>query len=148
MRSKKIDPSPSNGSGQKTFAIIFDAGDRVVEGLKSFAVEQGLAASHFTAIGAFKDVLLAYFDCDKKEYQKIPVHEQLEVLSLVGDITIKDGTPNIHAHVVLGKRDSSTCGGHLMEAEVRPTLEVILTESPAHLERRFDQAAGLPLISI
>jgi len=72
----------------------------------------------------------------------------VEVLSLVGDVTINDGKPNIHAHVVLGKRDGSTSGGHLIEAIVRPTLEVILTESPAHLERRFAKEAGLPLISL
>ena len=67
---------------------------------------------------------------------------------MVGDVTVNDGKPNIHAHVVLGKRDGSTCGGHLIEAQVRPTLEVILTESPAHLERRFDKEAGLALISL
>ncbi|MBV8485351.1 MAG: DNA-binding protein [Verrucomicrobia bacterium] len=149
MRTKLIDdPVHDAGAGsQQTFALIFDTGDRVISGLKAFAEEQHLAASHFTAIGAFKDVTLGYFDWEKKDYVKIPIREQVEVLSLVGDVTISEGKPNIHAHVVLGRRDASTCGGHLMEAEVRPTLEVILTESPAHLERRFDKNAGLALIS-
>ncbi|MBV9878591.1 MAG: DNA-binding protein [Verrucomicrobia bacterium] len=138
----------AGAASQKTFVLIFNTGDHVVAGLKAFAKEQHLAASHFTAIGAFKEVSLGYFDSEKKDYLKIPVHEQVEVLSMVGDITINDGKPNIHAHVVLGKRDGSTCGGHLLEAEVRPTLEVILTESPAHLERRFDKEAGLALISL
>jgi uncharacterized protein len=84
----------------------------------------------------------------KKSYIKIPIREQVEVLSLVGDITLSEGESNIHAHVVLAKRDGSTCGGHLVEAEVRPTLEVILTESPAHLERRFDPETGLALICL
>jgi predicted DNA-binding protein with PD1-like motif len=66
----------------------------------------------------------------------------------VGDITLKDGQPSIHAHVVLGKRDGTAHGGHLLEAHVRPTLEVILTESPAHLTRRFDEASGLALIRL
>ena len=150
MRTKLID-DPVHDAGaarQQTFALIFNTGDHVVSGLKTFAEEQHLAASHFTAIGAFKDVTLGYFDWEKKDYIKIPIREQVEVLSLVGDVTISDGKPNIHAHVVLGKRDGSTCGGHLIEAEVRPTLEVILTESPAHLERRFDKEAGLALISL
>jgi predicted DNA-binding protein with PD1-like motif len=150
MKTTLID-EPVHDAGvanQKTFAIIFNTGDQVMAGLKSFAQEQHLAASHFTAIGAFKEVSLGYFDWEKKDYLKIPVHEQVEVLSLVGDVTINDGKPNIHAHVVLGKRDGSTYGGHLIEAEVRPTLEVILTESPAHLERRFDEEAGLALISL
>ena len=150
MKTKLID-DPVHDAGaasQKTFALIFDTGDQVVAGLKAFAEEEHLAASHFTAIGAFKEVTLGYFDWEKKDYLKIPVHEQVEVLSLVGDVTVNDGKPNIHAHVVLGKRDGSTCGGHLIEAQVRPTLEVILTESPAHLERRFDKEAGLALISL
>lgn len=150
MKSKLID-DPVHDAGaasQKTFALVFNTGDQVMAGLKSFAQEQHLAASHFTAIGAFKEVSLGYFDWEKKDYLKIPVREQVEVLSLVGDVTINDDKPNIHAHVVLGKRDGSTCGGHLLEAEVRPTLEVTLTESPAHLERRFDKEAGLALISL
>ena len=150
MRTKLID-DPVHDAGvasQKTFALVFDTGDQAMTGLKAFAEEQHLAAGHFTAIGAFKTVTLGYFDWEKKDYIKIPVHEQVEVLSLVGDVTISDGKPNIHAHAVLGKRDGSTCGGHLIEAEVRPTLEVILTESPAHLERRFDKEAGLALISL
>jgi predicted DNA-binding protein with PD1-like motif len=150
MRSTLID-DPVHDAGaasQKTFALVFNTGDPVVSGLKAFAEEEHLAASHFTAIGAFKDVTLGYFDREKKDYIRIPIHEQVEVLSLVGDISISEGKPNIHAHAVLGRRDGSTCGGHLIEAEVRPTLEVILTESPAHLERRFDKQAGLALISL
>jgi predicted DNA-binding protein with PD1-like motif len=150
MKNKLID-DPVHDAGaasQKTFALIFNTGDQVIAGLKEFAEQQHLAASHFTAIGAFKDVNLGYFDCEKKDYVKIPIHEQVEVLSMVGDVTINKGKPNVHAHVVLGKRDGSTCGGHLLEAAVRPTLEVMLTESPDHLERRFDKEAGLALISL
>src|SRR5260221_12085624 len=133
---------------QKTFAIIFNTGDEVVAGLKAFAGEKGLAASHFTAIGAFKNVVLGYFDWDKKDYTKILIHEQVEVLSLVGDVTLDEGKPNIHAHVVLGKQDGSTCGGHLIEAPVRPTLAGMLTESPVHLIPRFDAGIGLTLICL
>jgi uncharacterized protein len=149
MRSKIIDKNSSTiGAGQKTFVIIFDTVDRVVAGLKAFAGEQHRAASHFTAIGAFKDAQLGYFNWEKKDYGKIDIHEQTEVLSLVGDITISEDQPNIHAHVVLGKPDGSAWGGHLIEAKVRPTLEVVLTESPAHMERRFNKDAGLALISL
>jgi predicted DNA-binding protein with PD1-like motif len=149
MRSKRIDENSFNmGTGQKTFVIIFDTGDQVVAGLNSFAGEQQLAASHFTAIGAFKDAQLGYFNWEKKDYEKISIREQTEVLSLVGDITISEGKPNIHAHVVLGKRNGSAWGGHLIEADVRPTLEVVLTESPARMERRFNKDAGLALISL
>jgi uncharacterized protein len=128
--------------------FVFDSGDEVIAGLKKFAGAHQVAAAHFTAIGAFKEVTLGYFDWEKKDYVKIPVHEQVEVLSLIGDVALNDGKPNIHAHVVPGKHDGSTAGGHLIEARVRPTLEVVLVESSQHLTRGFDTESGLALISL
>ncbi len=88
-------------------------------------------------------------EMDRKEYKEIPVDEQAEVLSLLGDIAPReDGEPQVHAHVVLGRSDGTTRGGHLLEAHVRPTLEVIVVESPEHLQRRTDEETGLPLVEI
>ena len=134
--------------GQRTFALVFDKGDEVVEGLTSFAAEDGLGAASFTAVGAFGKATLGYFDRDRKEYREIPVEEQVEVLSLLGDIALEDGEPQVHAHVVLGRSDGTTRGGHLLEAHVWPTLEVVLVESPDHLQKRTDEETGLALIDI
>src|SRR5437868_12953199 len=110
-----------------------------MKGLQAFAKENRLAGSHFTAIGAFQEVTLGYFDWQKKDYKKMPVREQVEVVSLVGDVAEGErGEPQIHAHVVLGKSDGAALGGHLLEAHVRPTLEVTLVESPIHLRRKHD----------
>jgi len=133
---------------QKTYALIFEKDDEVIAGLTSFAKQQSLGASHFTAIGAFSDVTLGYFNRDKKDYDKIPVKEQVEALSVMGDIAFNKGEPKIHAHVVVGKRDGSTLGGHLVQAHVWPTLEVVLTESPRHLRRKTDEETGLALIEL
>jgi uncharacterized protein len=134
--------------GQKTFAVVFDTDDEVVSGLLAFAKEKHLGGSHFTAIGAFGDVTLGFFDWDKKDYHKLQISEQVEVLSLIGDIALNKGEPKVHAHVVVGKSDGTAHGGHLMEASVRPTLEVIVVESPKHLIRRTDDETGLPLITL
>ncbi len=134
---------------EKTFILVFSTGEEVVAGLTSFAKERGIGASHVTAIGAFSDAMLGYFAWDRKAYQKIPVREQVEVLSLVGDIVLaKDGQPQLHAHVVVGKADGSAHGGHLLEAHVRPTLEVVLVESPQQLRRTPDPESGLALINV
>jgi uncharacterized protein len=143
MRAKVL-----NENGERTFAVIFESGDEALSGLTRFAEEQNLAASRFTAIGAFSDVVLGYFDWEKKDYVRIPVDEQVEVLSLIGDVALEGTRPKVHAHVVLGLSDGSARGGHLLEAHVRPTLEVILTESPSYLARVHDAASGLPLIKI
>jgi uncharacterized protein len=135
-------------SGQKTFAVVFDTGDEVTTGLVAFAKEKGLAASHFTAIGAFSDVTFGFFDLGTKDYQKIQINEQLEVLSLIGDIALSKGEPKVHAHVVVGRADGTAHGGHLLEAHVRPTLEVFVVESPERLIRKVDDKTGLPLIDL
>ena len=144
MKSKLL----SDG-GEKTFVIVFDAGDEVVAGLLDFAKEQRLAASSMTAIGAFERVTLGFFELGRKDYKRILIDEQVEVMSLVGNITLEEGgEPKVHAHVVVGKSDGTAHGGHLLEAHVRPTLEVILVESPTRLRRKMNAEVGLPLIDL
>jgi predicted DNA-binding protein with PD1-like motif len=133
---------------QKTYALIFDKGDEVVAELTAFAKAHAVGAAHFTAIGAFSGVTLGYFERERKAYTKIPMPEQVEVLSLVGDVAQQDGEPKIHAHVVVGKRDGTAHGGHLLDARVWPTLELILVESPRTLARRSDRESGLALIDL
>jgi predicted DNA-binding protein with PD1-like motif len=143
MNARQISKSDN---GARTFALIFDTGDQITGNLQRFAQDNHLRGSHFTAIGALSDAVIAWFDWEGKKYRHISINEQVEVLSLIGDIAEDDGEPKIHAHIVLGKADGSAHGGHLVEAHVRPTLEVILTESPQHLQRRFDETTGLTLI--
>ena len=143
MRTKLLNES----GGLRTFAVILDTGEEVMASLKEVAAREKLTAAQITAIGAFSDATLGYFDWDKKEYLKIPVGEQVEVVAMLGDIgEEEDGKPALHVHLVLGRRDGTALGGHLLEAHVRPTLEVIVNESPAHLRRRKDAVTGLALI--
>ena len=137
-----------NDGAQRTFAVIFDKGDEVLENLRTFAKEHRLSAAEFTGLGALSDAVLGYFDWQKKDYTRIPIEEQVEVLNLTGNVAQADGEPKLHAHIVLGKGDGTAHGGHLLEAHVRPTLEVIITESPAHLQRRSDPETGLALIRL
>ena len=145
MKSKQI----FEAHGLRTFALIFETGDEVSEGLLHHARTEKLSAASVVAIGAFKEAVLAFWNWETKEYEKIPVDDQVEVLSANGDIALdKNGGPKLHLHAVLGRRDGSVIGGHLMTAIVRPTLEVIITEHPAHLQRCEDELTGLPLIKI
>lgn len=142
MQSRIIDTNPN------TYAVIFETGDEVSAGLAAFAKEHQLKASHFTAIGAFQDITLGYFDWDKKNYKRIPVREQVEALSVVGDVVLDEGEPKIHAHAIVGKSDGTAHGGHLLEAHVRPTLEVIIVESAGQLRRSYDPLSRLDLIRV
>jgi uncharacterized protein len=139
LKSKRLD----NGT-----VLIFETGDEVVSTLTAFARENQIAAAHFTAIGAFSDAGLGYFDLQKKGYLKNQVNEQVEVVSLIGDIALDKGEPRVHAHVVLGKKNGTAMGGHLLEAHVRPTLELVLQDSEEQLKRKFDPESGLALIDL
>jgi predicted DNA-binding protein with PD1-like motif len=135
--------------GQKTYAVVLSAGDEVMSCLNRFAVEKGLSAASINAIGAFERAELAFLSWETKEYSSIPINEQVEVASLIGDIACgPDGKPALHLHAVLGRADGSALAGHLKSGVVRPTLEIILTESPAHLRKREDEESGLALISL
>jgi predicted DNA-binding protein with PD1-like motif len=143
MHSKLINDT----AGEQTHAVILETGDEVAASLKSFAIENGLTAASVSAIGAFSEAELAFFDWEEKSYLPIPVNEQVEVASLTGDIVIDhDGKPAVHIHVVLSKRDGTCVAGHLQSGVVRPTLEIIVTEAPTHLKKRFDPETGLGFI--
>ena len=143
MKSKQIDESP------KTFILIFEIGDELAEGLLQFAKEQKLSAASFKAVGALSSVRLGWFSWESKKYEpSVTLDEQIELLSLIGDVALKDGEPVVHAHAVIGRKDGTAYGGHLLEAHIRPTCEVVLTESPAHLQKFFDPKSGLALIKL
>lgn len=142
MKSKLINDGP-----QKTYLLVLEKGDEAVSAIERFAQTYDLSAAQLSGVGAFSDVTLGFFDWETKVYRKIPLNEQVEVLSLVGDVAAgPDGEPSLHPHVVVARSDGSAMGGHLLEAHVRPTLEVILTESPEHLRKRKDPESGLALI--
>ena len=133
--------------GLRTFAVVFRTGDDPVAGLIRFAREQRIQGAQLTALGAFQRAIVGFFDLDARDYRRIRFDEQMEVLGLTGNIGVKkEDEPALHAHVVLGRADGSAHGGHLLEATVRPTLEVIVTETPAHLRRTHDPETDLHLI--
>lgn len=137
-----------NNAQQKTYAIIMDSGDEVTEQLMSFAKKEKVSASQFTAIGAFSETVTGFFDFSIKDYRKTTFNEQMEVLALSGDISMHKDQFKIHAHIVLGRKDGTAHGGHLMKGIAHPTLEIILNESPEYLKREMDKNSGIPLIKI
>jgi hypothetical protein len=143
MRQKQVSSTP------KTFVLIFDAGDEILTELKRFASEQKLAGSSFKAIGALSHAKVGWFNWETKKYETAAeLDEQVELLSLIGDIAIIDKEPQVHAHMVVGRRDGTAHGGHLMKAIVRPTCELVLTENPTHLQKQIDPESGVALIRI
>jgi hypothetical protein len=132
---------------QRVLVLVCDKGEEAVAAIGTAVREHGIHAGQVTGVGGLQDGELGYFDRTVRDYLRIPVAEQVEVLSLLGDVAEQDGQPALHVHAVLGRRDGSTVGGHLLRAEVWPTLEVVITEVAPQLAKRFDPETGLALIS-
>ncbi len=137
MRSRVVGERP------KTYLLVFDPGDEAIGMLTRFAREQKLAGAYFSGIGGFREATIGYYESALKDYRRMPVREQVEVMSFAGNLARYHGEPRIHAHVVLGKADGSALGGHLIAGEVRPTLELFLVET-AGMDREMDEVSGLP----
>lgn len=147
MKWKQVDGARFDAEGA-VFVVVLDPGDEAFSTLSAFAKEQELAAAQVTAVGAFEGAVVGWFDREQKSYRRIPVEEQCEVLSLVGDVATSQEGPQLHLHAVLGLSDGSTRGGHLLEGRVWPTLEVVFRESPAVLRKTERPEIGLALIDI
>ena len=144
MRSKLVRTDP----GQRRWVLAFDEGEDPSGVLVKFARDQELGGAELTGIGGFSQVTLGYFEIDQREYRRIEVDEQVEVLALTGSLARSDEGPKVHAHVVLGLSSGQAAGGHLLGGKVRPTLELIVTESPRALWRRYDKRTGLALLDL
>jgi len=135
--------------GAKTYALILSQGDEVLSALQTFANEQHVVSAHFSAIGAVRDPEVGWFDPARKQYKGMSLHEQMEVLTLSGDIALGvDGKPVVHTHVALGRSDGQSWGGHLLAATASPTLELYVTTYPEAIHKRFDPATDLQLIDL
>jgi predicted DNA-binding protein with PD1-like motif len=145
MKNRKI-----SGAGDATIhVVVLDTGEEAFSALTRYAAEANISAASLTAIGAFEKATVGWFDFENKAYKKIEVNQQCEVLSAIGDVaTGDDGNASLHIHIVLGLSDGSTRGGHLLTGTVRPTLEVVVTETPLHLRRKKKADLGIALIDL
>ncbi|MFC8867375.1 PPC domain-containing DNA-binding protein [Streptomyces sp. NPDC057148] len=143
MKWRQVQDGPS-----AVYVVVLDPGEDAVAELTAFARDRSLGASQVTAVGAFSEAVVGWFDRQAKDYRHIPVEEQCEVLSLIGDIAVADEGPAPHLHAVLGLSDGSTRGGHLLSGRVWPTLEVVVRDSPADLAKTHRPEIGLALIDL
>lgn len=136
----------SRTSGVREYAVVFSHGDEAISGLNDFARKYRVQSGHFTAIGAASSTLASFYDLQRKQYLAIPIEQQAEVVSMVGDFTTVNGKPALHTHASLVTRDGKATGGHIWEMHVDPTLEVFVTVDDTPVARRKDDRSGLNLI--
>jgi predicted DNA-binding protein with PD1-like motif len=137
-----------SGAPATSYAVVFDPGDEVVEGVTAFAKREHILAARLTGIGGLSQARLGYFDREKRRYEPIDVDEQVELLALTGDLAMKEDAPLLHAHALVGHRGGAVTGGHLISGRVWPTLELFVDAYPTRLEKIERPDIGIATISL
>ncbi len=147
MKSKQL--GDTNPWSERNWVLVLDEGEEAFDAISRFATDQKITGASLTAIGAFRTATLGFFDFATKAYKEIPVDNQTEVLSAIGDVAVgDDGKASLHMHAVLGFEDGSTKGGHFINGIVHPTLEIIIRESAVGFRRRKRDDLGIALIDL
>ena len=129
-----------------TYFLRLDPGEEFISSLRDFCVENEIKSGWLEAIGSTKDLELAYFNLDKKDYDTTDFTEFLEILTITGNVALKDGEPFVHAHGLFGRADMSTIGGHVNRCVISATCEVMLHAGEGEIRRKFDDETNLHLL--
>jgi len=134
--------------GARRILARLDRGDEVIESLTSLCRTRGIGCASLSGIGAVEDAEIGYYDLPSFAYQTQRIEGICELLSLAGNVALVDGEPFVHAHVVLGRRDLSTVGGHLVSARVGVTVEVFVDVMEGEIARAHDPEVRLKLLRL
>ncbi|MCS3501873.1 PPC domain-containing DNA-binding protein [Bradyrhizobium sp. 521_C7_N1_3] len=144
MKSKAI-----NGGVERVFVFILDQGEEAFESITEFANRENITGASVSAIGAFSQAKVGWFEFAAKTFKPIEDNEQCEVLSLLGDVAQGDDSKaGLHLQSVLGLQDGTLRGADPLSGSVQPTLEVTITETVVHPRRKKRPDLVIALISI
>jgi predicted DNA-binding protein with PD1-like motif len=114
------------------YAVRFSAGDEILSGLYDLVAKHRITSGHITGIGGLAPgALLGWGDPEVGGFKKIEIKEKTEIVSLIGDISLRNGEPYVHVHMIVGSSDGSTKGGHLIEARIAPLGELTVVATSA-----------------
>ena len=129
------------------YLVRLDRGEPLLPTLASFLAGRQVRGAALSAIGAVRQSVLGYFDLQRREYVRRDFPEEMELISLSGNLTWAGSEPIIHAHAVLSGPDFVAHAGHLFSTEIAVSGEVFIWTAPARVERALDESLGLKLIS-
>lgn len=130
------------------FQIRIPSGQPLLANLLRFLASEKIGYATLAGLGALRQATVSYWNATTQQYEAHDVDEQVELVSLVGNVSMKDDAPFVHAHVTLGRSDLSILGGHFNEAIVHPNVEVWVRREHAAVERVLDESCGLYLMDL
>ena len=133
---------------ENKYFIRLERGEKIIETLLKFCKDNKIRLGYLTGIGAVSEVELGHYFLEDKKYTSRKLKEPLEILNLSGNITEMDDKPYLHVHITVSDREMKAFGGHLKEAVVSATCEIVITEVKGELRRKFDDEIGLNMMDI
>ena len=130
------------------YMVRLETGEEIHASLKEFATREGIDVAGVEGIGAVYDAVLGYFDRATREYLRRTVQEEMEILSLAGNLATKESQPFAHLHIVLGGRNYEAVAGHLFEGKTGATCEIIVRPLKGFVHRKLDPVTGLYLLDL
>ena len=128
--------------GEKIF-VSLKTGDLINKSLTEISVKENISNAWINGIGAIDSVEVGYMDVVNKKYQKRNFNDNYELISLIGNITMKDGVPFVHTHITFSDTEYKVFGGHLFDAKITATGEIILTVADSKIDRQFNENVGI-----
>jgi predicted DNA-binding protein with PD1-like motif len=130
------------------YLVRLQRGEEVVSALTDFVRAESIQAGSISGIGAVSDLSLGFFDPTSREYIREDLAGGYEVVNLAGNVSVLAGEEMLHLHATVADIDHRTRAGHLFQATVSVTLEVVVTRFDGRLERRLDESVGLNLLDL
>lgn len=139
MKSRKLEGA---------YLLVFKKGDLLVESLIGFCEASDIKSGFLWGLGAASSAEIGHYDLDSKRYHFQKLDQLVEIVSLTGNIATEKGKPIAHIHTVLADKALNAHGGHLKEATVAGTCEIVLRLFNTGLERKYDDETGLKLLDL
>ena len=132
----------------ETYAVRLEVGDEIVKSVLDLAEKENIKFAEVSAIGAVNKVTMGLYNLDEKQYHQKTFNEPLELTSLLGNITRKDGKPYVHLHANFANEDCVVFGGHLNEAYISATCEMFVRTMGGEMGRAVCEKTGLNIFDI
>lgn len=130
------------------YFLRLERGEKVIETLKDFCTKNKIRCGYFFGIGALGKAELAHYIVENKKYTSKIFKQPLEIVNMAGNITRMNNEVYLHCHITLSDEEMKAVAGHLKEATIAATCEIILVKLNASISRKFNDFIGLNLLDI
>lgn len=131
---------------KEAYILNIERGEELLSALRAFLDKEQIKAGYFTGLGAAGTLDLAYYNLAAKKFERHVIQEDVEILSLTGNIAMLKDEAIIHVHGTFGRKDLSVFGGHIFSLRVSGACEIHLTKLSGEMSRAYDEATGLNLL--